>query len=98
MKSLITIKRSFLGLAATGVLATSILGAAPVSAAPSDNLAGPGDPTALCWTAADGSTKCRACVYYDGGHSCFVYTKKPAPAAAEGGGRAYMDYIASGLS
>jgi hypothetical protein len=79
MKTVSTFKRSILGLAAAGVFATSLFGAGSASAAGTDSLADSADPTAECWTLPDGTVKCKACVYYDGGHSCFLYVKKPAP-------------------
>ena len=81
MATVSNLKRSILGLAAVVVLATSLLGAGSASAA-GGSLAGTPDPTAECWTLPDGTVKCKACVYYDGGHSCFLYVKKPAPSTA----------------
>ena len=93
MKTVSTFKRSVLGLAAVGILATSLLGTGSASAA-GGSLAGTPDPTTKCWTLADGTVKCKACVYYDGGHSCFLFVKKPAPSTAPSTdeGRTLSDY------
>jgi len=101
MNPVTTLKRSALGLAAAAVLATSLLGAGGTAHADSRSLTNGPDTSAKCWTTADGSVKCKACIYFDGGSHCFVYTKSgptnPAPAPERPSG-AYMDYIASGLS
>ena len=94
MKTVSTFKRSILGLAAAGVLATSLFGAGSALAAGPDSLAGTPDPTTVCWTLPDGTVKCKACVIADGIKQCFSFVKKPAPSTVPSAGdvRTMSDY------